>query len=233
MNAAAEEATGWGWQDAAGKPAAGVFRVIRDDSGAPLENPVEQPRLRTCEKAVQESACSLIDIRGRRLPIEWSVSPVRDASGAFGGAVLVFRDVASRRATERALQSSEESRAEDAAARFEEKERAQVTLNSIGDAVVSTNFWGRVTYLNIVAERMTGWSQAQAQGRGVDDVFRLVHVATRNRFRAPPPEPSSRTARSASAPTACWFAATMPSSPWRPRPRRSTIGSAESSERSW
>jgi diguanylate cyclase (GGDEF)-like protein/PAS domain S-box-containing protein len=184
MNTAAEEATGWTWRDAAGKPATGIFRVIRDDTGAPLENPLEAV-LRTGERTVHASDSSLIDIRGSRLPIEWSVSPVRDASGAFAGAVLVFRDVASRRAAERALQSSEESRAEDAAALFEEKERAQVTLNSIGDAVVSTNFWGRVTYLNIVAERMTGWSQAQAQGRAVDDVFRLVHVATRDPIASP------------------------------------------------
>jgi DNA-binding NarL/FixJ family response regulator len=42
---------------------------------------------------------------------------------------------------------------------FEEKERAQVTLNSIGDAVLSTDVRGRVTYLNVVAEAMTGWSR--------------------------------------------------------------------------
>ena len=105
--------------------------------------------------------------------------------GQSAGAVIVFRDVADRRAAERALQSSEESRAENADALFEEKERAQVTLNSIGDAVVSTNFWGRVTYLNIVAERMTGWTQAQASGRAVDDVFRLIDVMTRNPIATP------------------------------------------------
>ena len=98
---------------------------------------------------------------------------------------IVFRDVGGRRAAERALQSSEESRAENAEALFEEKERAQVTLNSIGDAVVSTNFWGRVTYLNIVAERMTGWSQGDASGRAVDDVFRLIDVTTRNPIPTP------------------------------------------------
>lgn len=41
---------------------------------------------------------------------------------------------------------------------FEEKERAQITLDFIGDAVVSTNVAGQVTYLNVVAERLTGWS---------------------------------------------------------------------------
>ena len=43
-------------------------------------------------------------------------------------------------------------RAASAEALFEEKERAQVTLNSIGDAVMSTDVWGEVTYLNAVAE---------------------------------------------------------------------------------
>src|SRR5579862_3342600 len=42
---------------------------------------------------------------------------------------------------------------------FLEKERAQVTLNSIGDAVISTDLAGRVTYLNPVAESMTGWTR--------------------------------------------------------------------------
>ena len=54
-------------------------------------------------------------------------------------------------------------RAAYAEALFEEKERAQVTLNSIGDAVVSTDVSGQMTYLNAVAESLTGWSQHEAQ----------------------------------------------------------------------
>ena len=47
---------------------------------------------------------------------------------------------------------------------FAEKERAQVTLNSIGDAVLSTDISGNVTYLNVVAEHLTGWSRKEAVG---------------------------------------------------------------------
>jgi diguanylate cyclase (GGDEF)-like protein/PAS domain S-box-containing protein len=54
---------------------------------------------------------------------------------------------------------------------FDEKERAEVTLNSIGDAVVCTDVACRVTYLNAVAERLTGWSLADAVGHPLDDVF--------------------------------------------------------------
>src|ERR1700681_2788989 len=45
---------------------------------------------------------------------------------------------------------------------FIEKERASVTLNSIGDAVLSTDILGNVTYLNVVAEKFTGWTSEGA-----------------------------------------------------------------------
>src|ERR1700676_5512118 len=68
---------------------------------------------------------------------------------------------------------------------FEEKERAQVTLDSIGDAVVSTDVAGNVTYLNIVAERLTGWSRQEAAGRPVEDVFSIIDATTREAVQNP------------------------------------------------
>jgi len=68
-------------------------------------------------------------------------------------------------------------RAANAESLFIEKERAQVTLNSIGDAVISTDVAGNVTYLNQVAEAMSGWSGEDALGRAFGDVFRIVDVA--------------------------------------------------------
>src|ERR1017187_6639807 len=61
-----------------------------------------------------------------------------------------------------------------AEALFTEKERAQVTLNSIGDGVISTDVAGNVTYLNQGAEAMTGWTGAEALGRAFGDVFRII-----------------------------------------------------------
>jgi diguanylate cyclase (GGDEF)-like protein/PAS domain S-box-containing protein len=68
---------------------------------------------------------------------------------------------------------------------FNEKERAQVTLNSIGDAVMSTDVWGQVTYLNMVAEALTGWSREEAAGRPVAEVFRIVDATTREAAENP------------------------------------------------
>jgi diguanylate cyclase (GGDEF)-like protein/PAS domain S-box-containing protein len=65
-------------------------------------------------------------------------------------------------------------RAANIAALFEENERAQATLDSIGDAVVSTDVEGRVTFFNPVAERLTGWPRVEAIGRPLEEVFRIV-----------------------------------------------------------
>lgn len=62
---------------------------------------------------------------------------------------------------------------------FAEKERAQVTLDSIGDAVISTDADGVVTYVNAVAEALTGWSRLAAVGHPLSDVFRIVDVDSR------------------------------------------------------
>jgi diguanylate cyclase (GGDEF)-like protein/PAS domain S-box-containing protein len=82
-------------------------------------------------------------------------------------------------------------RATIAEALFEEKERAQVTLNSIGDAVMSSDLSGTVTYLNAVAEELTGWPRQEALGHPVEQVFRIIDSTTRQ----PAPNPLSLAAR--------------------------------------
>ncbi len=66
---------------------------------------------------------------------------------------------------------SERKRMEDEL--FEEKERIRLTLKSIGDAVICTNAEGKITYLNPVAVRMTGWSKDVALGQDIDRVVPL------------------------------------------------------------
>ncbi len=66
-----------------------------------------------------------------------------------------------------------------------DQDMAEVTLNSIGDAVLSTDMEGKVTYLNAVAEQMTGWKRKEALGRPLDNVFRVIN----RRSRAPAQNP--------------------------------------------
>ena len=61
----------------------------------------------------------------------------------------------------------------------------QITLSSIGDGVISADAEGRVNYLNPVAEKLTGWSLADAAGKEVEQVFRIINEATRKPVEQP------------------------------------------------
>ncbi len=93
------------------------------------------------------------------------------------GYVQTVEDVTERKSEEALLQDAQERL-------FEEKERAQVTLNSIGDGVLTTDTLGNVTYLNRVAEEMTGWPWQDASGRPLAEVFNVIDGATRQPVRS-------------------------------------------------
>ena len=84
---------------------------------------------------------------------------------------LIGNDISARKAAEDALHC--------------EDELAQITLASIGDAMITTSASGHVTYLNPVAERRTGWSKADAQGRLIEEVFDIVSERDRQRVGSP------------------------------------------------
>jgi diguanylate cyclase (GGDEF)-like protein/PAS domain S-box-containing protein len=61
---------------------------------------------------------------------------------------------------------------------FEQKQRAEVTLHSIGDAVITTDAQGHVEFMNPMAERLSGWALQRARGRPLSEVLRLVDAST-------------------------------------------------------
>jgi PAS domain S-box-containing protein len=73
----------------------------------------------------------------------------------------------------------------------EQRERLRVTLASIGDAVLTTDTEGRVTFLNTVAESLTGWRLGEAAGQPLEVIFEIIHEET----RAPVNNPISRVLR--------------------------------------
>jgi diguanylate cyclase (GGDEF)-like protein/PAS domain S-box-containing protein len=98
-------------------------------------------------------------------PIEVTIRVVRDTHGQPIGMLQGLRDLSHLRATEEAL--------------FREKERAQVTLNSIGDAVMTTDSKGKMNYLNPVAEKLLGQSIEEVRGQYYDEVLNIIDEATR------------------------------------------------------
>jgi diguanylate cyclase (GGDEF)-like protein/PAS domain S-box-containing protein len=95
-----------------------------------------------------------------------------------GAQDYLFKGEIDARGLLRALRySAERTRMQEAL--FVEKERAEATLNCIGDAVICTDIAGNITFLNVVAERITGWSWQEANGRPMHDVFRILDASSR------------------------------------------------------
>lgn len=80
-------------------------------------------------------------------------------------------DISERRQAEEALRHNEEN--------------LRVTLNSIGDAVIATDTHGNISRMNPVAQRLTGWDSAEASGRPLPEVFRIVNAKTRAALESP------------------------------------------------
>ncbi|MFO1457647.1 MAG: diguanylate cyclase, partial [Steroidobacteraceae bacterium] len=100
---------------------------------------------------------------GQQIVVLESARAVRDAEGRTLAYEGTISDITARKRAEQAI--------------FQEKERAQVTLQSIGDAVITADAEGRIDYMNPVAEQLTRWSLQDAQGRSIGEVLRLVDDA--------------------------------------------------------
>jgi PAS domain S-box-containing protein len=126
------------------------------------------------------------------------ITGLKDAQGNLQGFAKVTRDMTDRREAEdaaRRLFEEETSRrlAESSARRAEraqqderqQREQLQVTLSSIGDAVIVTDMEGRITFLNPVAAALTGWKPEEAAGQPLDNVFRILKEESRQTVESP------------------------------------------------
>ncbi|HZT03176.1 MAG TPA: EAL domain-containing protein [Steroidobacteraceae bacterium] len=108
---------------------------------------------------------------GEQVVILENARAVRDAANRITHYEGTIADITERKRAEQAV--------------FAEKERAQVTLQSIGDAVISTDADGRIEYINPVAETLTAWTLEEARGRPIGEVLSLVNEITREPIENP------------------------------------------------
>jgi PAS domain S-box-containing protein len=170
LNSVAQELVGWKQEEAIGRPLVDVFHIVNEDTRQPVENPA----LRALKEGVIVGLANhtvLISKDGHERPIDDSAAPIRDATGRAFGSVLVFRDISERKQNEERLR--------------EQQEWLRVTLASIGDAVIATDTPGRVTFLNDVAEELTGWNEADAKGQPLEAVFAILNERTREPVENP------------------------------------------------
>src|SRR5689334_4854411 len=106
-------------------------------------------------------------MRHRNGDYRWVISRAKgriDKQGRLQRLLGVELDITERKLYEEAL--------------FREKEAAQITLQAIGDGVITTDADSIIDYINPVAETLTGWRLEDAMGRGIDEVFRAFHEET-------------------------------------------------------
>ncbi len=108
---------------------------------------------------------------GEQVVILENARAVRDEANRITHYEGTIADITQRKRAEQAV--------------FAEKERAQVTLQSIGDAVISTDADGRIEYINPIAETLTAWSLEEARGRPIGEVLSLVNEITREPIENP------------------------------------------------
>ena len=68
---------------------------------------------------------------------------------------------------------------------FEEKEKAEITLKSIGDAVIVTNKKAEIEFLNPIAEKLTGFTLKEAKGKLIDEIFKIFNSSTKEEVTTP------------------------------------------------
>jgi PAS domain S-box-containing protein len=100
-----------------------------------------------------------------------SCAPILSPAGEIRGAVSVFADITEFKQLEAKLRMSEAWLA--------------TTLKSIGDAVMATDSTGRIEFMNTMAEALTGWTIAEAKGRPLGDVYRIIDERTRAELDSP------------------------------------------------
>ena len=160
-NIVAERTLGWSRQEALGRSLAELI----------IPPALAQSHARGLAKFLSSGEGPVIGKRielpaihrsGRELPVEITISAVKSADQFSFTAFL--HDISERKKNEEALET--------------EKEWLRVTLRSIGDGVITTDTSGNVTYLNPIAETMTGWRTEQATGLPLASVFKIVNEIT-------------------------------------------------------
>ncbi len=145
---------------------------MHDEHGAPL--PAERLPSRAALAGRKADPITMqFRIHGEQA-VHWtevSAASTHDDTGALRFVVNVFRDITARRASEEALRVSQ--------AWF------STALRSIGDAVVATDDEGRITFVNPVAEALTGWPADEARGRPLAEVFRILGEHDRRPVESP------------------------------------------------
>ncbi len=162
MNVAAEKITGWTQEEAVGRPANDIFKLVRDSDKRPVDNPVENG-VRDKSIIYLRRDLSLVTKKGEYIPVDDSISPIVNDRNELVGSVLVFKDITERKKAEQEL----------------EKERDFIsTLLEVTPAFfIAIDYEGKIRMMNKAAATTLGYSQQEVKGVRFVETF----IPERNR----------------------------------------------------
>lgn len=158
-NDAAESMFGYSQDEMIGNTIITLFPLDKRHEEAELIEKIKN------NKTIKHYETERISKSNKRMQVSVSLSPLRNSQGEIIGVSKIARDITEFKKLETALAS--------------EHERLKVTMDSIGDAVITTDKLGQVTYLNPVAESLTGWSAKAASGLPLHEVFNIINEISR------------------------------------------------------
>ncbi|MCX7982306.1 MAG: PAS domain S-box protein [Syntrophales bacterium] len=170
MNEMAAKMTEWSEDEASGRHISEIFHITNEQTGEKIANPVERV-LREGTVVGLANHTVLISRSGRVIPIADSGAPIRNSEGEIMGVVLVFRDQTEERKIQRTLHESELW--------------FRTTFYSIGDGVITTDEKGYLRQMNPVAEKLTGWTEEEAKGLEITEIFNIVNEFSRAKVENP------------------------------------------------
>ncbi len=154
---------------------------------SPADRPVFEELLRQGRESGSKGEVTFLAGDGTAVPTHLSVNAM--SLDGLSSVYLVATDITERKLAEEALQKAHdelEIKVQERTAELRESEqRWATTLASIGDAVISTDIEGRITFMNAVAEELTGWILAEASTRPVMEVFKIINEYTRAEVEDP------------------------------------------------
>ncbi|HLP14934.1 MAG TPA: PAS domain S-box protein [Bacteroidota bacterium] len=156
MNALAEELTLWSEAEAIGQNLERIYRVIDEETGTPIENPVE--RLFKSDRVNSRNLhCLLVTRDGWNVPIDDSIGFIRDKNGEITGMVIIFRNMTSERDREKLIIRSEE--------------KYRTLVEHASDGIFLTDAQGRIMDVNPTGASMLGYSHHELIGRVMNDLY--------------------------------------------------------------
>ena len=158
-NSAAEKIFGYTSEEIIGKPITLLFPNDKLSEEAEL---IE--RIKNNLSVINHETIRL-DKNKNKIHLSISLSPIKNLNETILGVSVIAKDITNTKNLQQKLAN--------------EHERLKVTMDSIGDAVITTDINGHVQYLNPVAEKLTGWILTEAIGQKLSSVFNIVNETTK------------------------------------------------------